>query len=101
MNTITDTITSVQDQVLDAVRTIVDNVEDQLPENRPTVPFVENLPDPVALVDAGYDFAQKVLDNSHEFAKALAEAIAPLVVPAATKPTPVKSTKATKATKAA
>ncbi len=97
MATITETLTAAQDQVLDAietiqgpaldaVRTVVGKVEGVLPEDRPNVPFAESLPDAVELVDAVFDFAQKVLDKEHEFAKGLVEALAPLFPATPAKP---------------
>ena len=96
--TITDTTTAVQDQVLDilqklenptvdAVKAVVERIEETLPEDRPALPFADQLPDPVELVDAAYGFAQKLLENQHDFAKQLVEAIATLR-PATAEPAP-------------
>jgi|SRR5581483_1579790 len=90
MATITETITAAQDQVLDvlkkvqeptveAVRTVVEKIDEYLPADRPAVPFAENLPQPAELVELSFSFAQKLLDNQHEFAKSLVDAFAPLV----------------------
>ena len=102
MSTITDTLTTTQDQVLeaiekiqepivDAVRTVVETVEGVLPEDRPTVPFADTLPDRGA-VESYFAFAQKVLDNQHELAKAILDAVSPLkpAAPKAAKPTVAK-----------
>jgi hypothetical protein len=105
MPTITDAVTAAQDQVLDAiekiqepavdaVRTVFETVEGALPENRPTVPtlpFAEYVPDPKELVELTFAFAQKVLDNQHDFAKAILEAVTPVVpAPKAAKPASAK-----------
>ena len=106
MSTITDTLTTTQDQILeavekiqepvvDAVRTVVETVEGVLPEDRPSVPFVDALPEPKELVEIYFSFAQKVLDNQHEFAKALVGAVSPL------QPAAAKTTKPSAAKKAA
>jgi len=99
MSTITDTITNTQDQILDAVekiqepvvdavRTVVEAVDGVLPDDRPSAPYVDALPEPKELVEAYFGFAQKVLDNQHEFAKAILDAVSPL------RPAPVKASKA-------
>jgi hypothetical protein len=101
--TITDTLTAAQDQVLDAieriqepavdaVRTVVETIDGFLPEDRPIVPFADVFPHPKQLVELSYSFAQKVLDNQHEFAKALVDAWSPLLpeAPKAAKPTVAK-----------
>jgi hypothetical protein len=103
MSTITDTVTAAQDQVLDAIekiqepavdaiRTVFETVEGALPDNRPTVPFAEYVPDAKELVELGFAFAQKVLDNQHDFAKAILEAVSPVLpaAPKATKPASAK-----------
>ncbi len=102
MSTITDTVTAAQDQVLDAiekiqepaveaVRTVFETVEGVLPESRPNVPFAGYVPDPKELVELSFAFAQKVLDNQHDFAKAILKAVTPVLpTPKATKPTSAK-----------
>jgi hypothetical protein len=106
-NTLIDTLATAQDQVLevieriqepavDAVRTVVETIDGVLPEDRPDVPFADSLPHPKELVELSYSFAQKVLDNQQEFAKAIVDAFAPLLpaAPKATKPTVAKKTAA-------
>jgi hypothetical protein len=106
MSTITDTLTTAEDQILDAiekiqepvvdaVRTVAETVEGILPDDRPTAPFGDVLPEPKEVVEFYFDFAQKVLDNQHEFAKAILDAVSTL------KPAPVKASKAGSAKKAA
>jgi hypothetical protein len=106
MSTITETINTTQDQILeavekiqepfvDAVRTVAEAVEGVLPDDRPSVPLVAALPEPKELVEAYFGFAQKVLDNQHDFVKAILDAVAPL------QPTPVKASKPAAAKKAA
>src|SRR3954469_4871605 len=118
MQSITDTIADLQDQVIDivknvqeptvdAVEKIVESIEGILPEDRPTLPYVDSLPNPVELVDTVYGYIEQLVEgqqkfvkalvaNQHEFAKAVAQKVTPLF-PAATKPTPVaKATKTTK-----
>jgi hypothetical protein len=102
MPTITDAVTAAQDQVLDAiekiqepavdaVRTVFETVEGALPENLPTVPFADYVPDPKELVELTFAFAQKVLDNQHDFAKAILEAVSPVVpAPKTAKPASAK-----------
>ncbi|HEY2813593.1 MAG TPA: hypothetical protein VGJ03_09035 [Acidimicrobiales bacterium] len=103
MTTITDTLTAAQDQILDAIEkvqeptvdaitSVVEAVEGVLPDDRPTVPFADQLPDPKELVELSFAFAQKVLDNQHEFVKAIVAAVSPLLpaAPKVTKPAPAK-----------
>src|SRR5262245_35889234 len=105
MSTITDTLTSGQDQILeavdmiqgpvvDAVRTVAEAVEGILPEDRPNVPFADSLPGPKELVELYFDFSQKLLDKQHEFATAILDAVSP-------KPAPAKASKPASAKKAA
>ena len=85
---LTDTITTVQGQVLeglttvqapvvDAVTKAVEAVDGKLPE----VSFVEK-GQPAELVDAAFAFAQKVLDNQHEFVLAIVKALSPILADA-------------------
>jgi hypothetical protein len=105
MSTITETITTTQDQILDAVekiqepvvdavRTVVEAVDGVLPNDRPSAPFVDALPEPRELVEAYFVFAQKLLDNQHDFAKAILDAVSPV------RPAP-KASKSAAAKKAA
>jgi hypothetical protein len=93
--TFTDTFTSVQGQVLeglatvqapvvDAVKQAAETIDGLLPADRPTPSFATQLPQPADLVELGFGFAQKVLDNQHDFAKAIVKAVSPLL-PAAPK----------------
>ena len=62
MSTITDNLSTTQDQILEAiekiqepvveaVRTVAEAVEGVLPEDRPSVPFADSLPEPKELVE--------------------------------------------------
>ena len=104
---LTDTITTVQGQVLEGLSTVqapvvdvvakaIEAIDGVLPADRPEVPFATALPQPGELVELGFGFAQKVLDNQHDFAKAIVAAVAPLL-PAAPKPVKPKVAKATAA----
>ena len=95
MSTITDKFTAGQDQILDAVdmiqgpvvdavRTVAETVEGVLPEDRPNVPFADSLPEPKELVELYFGFSQKLLDQQHEFATAILDAVW-------SKPTPAKA----------
>ena len=88
MSTIVDTINGVQDQVLDtitaaqdpiveAVTTWAETVNGFLPENRPTVPFADQFPTLTDVVELSYGFAERLLQNQHEFATSLVEAVSP------------------------
>ena len=105
MSTITDTLTTAQDQVLEvieqiqepaveALRAVVDAVESRLPEDRPAVPYADALPNAAEIVEFTFSFGQKVLDNQHELAKAILDAVSPLLpeapAPKVTKPTAAK-----------
>ncbi len=120
MPSITDTLSSLQDQVLDivksvqeptvdAVEKVVETVEGFLPDDRPAVPYADSLPNPAEVIDKAFGYAEQFVDGQHDFvkailanqrdyAKAIVEAISPLL-PAA-KPAPAKPV-ATKATKVA
>src|SRR5437763_6608416 len=117
MASITETVSGLQDKVLDLMKTVqeptvdvvekvVETVEGILPDERPTVPFADSLPSPVDAVDKAFaaveqlvdgqnDFVKAIVANQHEFVKAIVEALAPLL-PAKTpaKPVVAKTTKA-------
>ena len=89
MSTIVDTTAGLQDQVLDAVTAIQDPIVEAvtqwaetvgglLPENRPTVPFADQLPTLTDVVELSYGFAERLLQNQHEFATSLVDAVSPL-----------------------
>ena len=121
MPSLTDSISSVQDQVLDLLKTVqeptvdavervVETVEGFLPDDRPALPFVDSLPKPAEsidkafgyaeqFVDGQHDFVKAILANQRDFAKAIVDAVAPLL-PTATAKT-AKQVATTKAAKAA
>ena len=118
MSSITETLSGLQDQVLDivksvqeptvdAVEKVVETVEGFLPEDRPEVPFAASIPNPAEVVDKAFGYAEQFVDGQHEFVKALLAnqreftkaivgAISPLL-PAAKAPAKPVATKATKA----
>lgn len=119
MPSLTDSFTSVQDQVLDllksvqeptvdAVERVVETVEGLLPDDRPSLPFVDALPDPKSSIDTAFgyaeqfadgqhDFVKAILANQRDFAKAIVDAVAPLLPKKPAKPAKPVATKATKA----
>ena len=119
MPTLTDSISTVQDRVLDLLKTVqeptvdavekvTETVEGFLPDDRPSLPFVDSLPNPAEQVDKAFalaeqyvdgqnDFVKAILANQRDFAKAIIKALSP-ILPTATA-TPVKP--AAKTTKAA
>jgi len=96
---ITDTLTTAQDQVLDAlekiqepaveaVRKVAETIQGIVPENAPSVPGADSLPDPKAVLDNYFAFRQKLLDQQREFVTALLDAVStpkPKAKPAAAK----------------
>lgn len=103
MPTVTESLTKVQDQILetianfqqpvvDLVKKVSETVEGRLPE-LPELSLIENLPSAQELVDNQFTFAEKLLKAQHEFATAVLEAAKPVttkVVPEP-KPAPKKS----------
>jgi hypothetical protein len=120
MASITETLSGLQDQVLDLMKTVqepavdavekvVETVEGFIPEDRPAVPFADSLPNPAEAIDKAFDVAEKLVDGQHDFvkailanqrdfSKAIVSAISPLL--SAAKKTPAKPV-AAKTTKAA
>src|ERR1700716_555690 len=108
MASITETLSGLQDQVLDLLKTVqepavdtvekvVETVEGFLPEDRPAVPFADSLPNPAEVIDRAYGFGEQLVDSQHdfvkailanqrEFAKAIVDALAPLLPSAPAKP---------------
>jgi tetrahydromethanopterin S-methyltransferase subunit B len=120
MPSLTDSISSVQEQVLDLIKTaqdptvdavekVVETVEGIIPADRPSLPFVDSLPNPAESIDKAFGFAEQLVDGQHDFvkallanqrdfAKAIVDAVAPLLPTTPAKPAkPVAATKATKA----
>ena len=106
---ITETLTSVQDQVIETtkaveeqvveyVRTVANALDERLPEDRPALPFADSIPAPADLVDRGFELVDAILENQsafaktlvktqHDFATSILDALSPLL-PAAAKPAP-------------
>ena len=76
-STVVDTISSVKQPVVKGVTTVVDFVLDRLPEI-PAVPYAEQIPTPVELVNNQYKFAKSLIDTNKDIALAVAQAVAPL-----------------------
>jgi hypothetical protein len=101
MASITETLSGLQDQVLDLMKTVqepavdavekvVETVEGFLPEDRRAVPFADSLPNPDEAIDKAFGYAEQFVDGQHEFvkailanqrnfSKAIVEAISPLL----------------------
>lgn len=108
MNSVIETITAVEDQiveavesaqqpVVDAIKQVADLFEGILPDslsNLPTLPFADALPAPTELLDTQYAFVQRLLEANHRFAKAVIDAYTPAVVAT---PAPKASAKTAKA----
>jgi hypothetical protein len=117
MPSVTDTLSGLQDQVLDliksvqeptvdAVEKVVETVEGLLPEDRPAVPFADSLPNPTEAIDKAFNAAEQFVEGQHEFvkailanqrdyAKAIVDAISPLLPSKApAKPVAAKTSKA-------
>jgi hypothetical protein len=118
MPTLTDSISTVQDRVLDILKTVqeptvdavekvTETVEGFLPDDRPSLPLVGSLPNPAESVDKAFviaeqyvdgqnDFVKAIIANQRDFAKAIINALSPLLPTAPAKPAkPVaKTTKA-------
>lgn len=88
MTVVLDKITEVQDQVIDllsstkepvtkGVVTVVDFVTGRLPEI-PVLPFAEQVPTPVEVINNQYKFAKSIIDANKDIALAVAKAAAPL-----------------------
>jgi len=82
-----ETVTNVQDQVLDAiktgqeavlsaVKTVAENTA-PLTDKLPEAPFANQLPDGVEVVNSVFGFAEKLLANQKEFTTKLIEAYIP------------------------
>jgi hypothetical protein len=87
---------TVQDQVVEYVRTAVSAIDEALPSDRPSLPFADSIPAPAELVERGFGiadsllanqstFAKTVLESQHQFAKGIVDALSPLL-PKAAKP---------------
>ncbi len=113
MPSITDSITTAQDELLaslervqgpavEAVRRVVAMIDGWLPEQRPRTPAADRLPEVIALVDRGarfartqadsnHRFAKRLIGNQQTFAKAVVQAVSPLVAPAKAPAKPVRA----------
>ena len=86
-----DTATTVQDQVLDAIKAgqsaIISAVSTFAESASPitgklaAVPFADRLPKPVDVIDNYFSFAQKLLANQKDFAIKLVDAYRPAKPP--------------------
>src|SRR3954471_22661656 len=108
MPTLTDSISNVQERVLDLLKTIqeptvdavekvTETVEGFLPDDRPSLPLVDSLPNPAESVDKAFeiaeqyvegqnDFVKAILANQRDFAKAIISALSPLLPTTPAKP---------------
>jgi hypothetical protein len=102
--TLTEAAKASQDQILAAVQQSQQAVVEAMAawakaiENVappvPAIPGADELPKPEAVVDNAFDFASKLLDAQHEFARSLLAAAAPVLdktAPANTKTASTKS----------
>lgn len=102
MAQITNTLNDIQSKVLESldslqapivgvVKQAAARLDGLLPEDRPDLP--EQVPAPGELIDFGFGFAVKLLEDQRDFIKAILDAAAP-VLPAHSKPVKVTKAKA-------
>lgn len=105
MSTLLETTSSVQNQVLDALKSgedavlsaiqqvagAVEPVLEPVADRVRQAPFAEQIPPAKDVVDQWFSFAEKVLANQKQFALKLVDTFVPTVAPA--KPAPKTSTK--------
>jgi hypothetical protein len=72
------TVRQSQQAVVDAVAAWAKAVENIAP-SVPAIPGADDLPKPEAVVDNAFDFASKLLDAQHEFARSVLAAAAPVL----------------------
>jgi hypothetical protein len=72
------TVRQSQQAVVDAVAAWAKAVENLVPPV-PSVPGADELLKPEAVVDNAFDFASKLLDAQHEFARSVLVAAAPVI----------------------
>jgi len=91
---IVDALDSTQAFVVDTVKTVAGAVEPVMFEV--PVPFVDQLPEPGAVVDNVADFAIRIVKNQQAFAHKLLDAVASARATEGAKPTIVRETAAAK-----
>lgn len=89
MSTLNEAVQASQDQILTTVRqsqqAVVDAVSawakavESVVPPVPAIPGTEKLPTPETVVDNAFDFASKLLDAQHEFARSVIAAAAPVL----------------------
>jgi hypothetical protein len=72
------TVRQSQQALVDAVAAWAKAVENIVPPV-PPLPGADELPKPEAVVDNAFDFASKLLDAQHEFARSVLAAAAPVL----------------------
>jgi hypothetical protein len=85
---ILDTLAKLQTPVIDAVKSVVEKVEDRVPE----VPGADNLPELDELVLSQFAFVEKLVANQKAFATALIDALKPAAPKPAAGPKPKATT---------
>ena len=78
---VVETISLVKEPVVKSVTAVVDFVIELIP-TIPTLPFAEQIPTPIEVVNNQYKFAKSVIDTNKDIALAVAKAAAPLTDPA-------------------
>lgn len=86
-----------QDAIVKAVQTWADAGKNLIPD-LPALPFADQLPNTVDLVESAFGFADRLLESQRSFATAVLAAAKPVLAKegaatngAATKPTPAKA----------
>lgn len=96
-------VESAQDQVLEMNRRMAEAMTEVLPRRaRTSLPFASRLPDPVEMVDQGFDFAARMMDVNRKFYREMVQVWALEVdeepAPAKTAPAKSKTAKSVKKT---
>ena len=71
-----DAVKQGQERTIEAVRIVAD-LASPITNRLPKPPFADQLPDPAASVDAGYEFVEKWLAVQRAFAKEVAAVLTP------------------------
>jgi hypothetical protein len=92
-----DAIAAGEEAVLTGVKTLAQGAQ-PITGILPDVPFADRLPDPVAVVDNAFGFAEKLLANQKDFAIKLVEAYRPSTSTSTStpKPAPKRAAKSTR-----
>jgi hypothetical protein len=74
---VVDAVKSIQEPVADYVRTVTEYIGSVVPSDLPSLPFADQVPTATEVIEQQFDFAKRLLEANHQLVTAIVTAAKP------------------------